>query len=337
MRSAGGRVALGLPACFQLVTRRVDYLAMKSEFAVTDSAVAKDEPPPAATLYALDRMTRIATRAIAALAIAASITACRIPGKSLESNYKNVDQFNFDVAMGARQYHIEGYLTRSPAQGRRPGLLVLNGGEGNVDRCVQMSQSIAAMGIQVACVNIPGYGGSSGPSRFVGQPSVLASRRALDLLAARTDVDSKRLAVWGLGHGAVAAGLLMDYDPRPRALILESGCYDTLTLWPEAPLRTKLSILREVWPSKRVLKERSVIAHLPPRLECSVLIMHGERDNRMPVRQAVKLADALRARGGKVSTCYFPKASHDLGKSVEPEVRAFLRDNLLSTNNAAAS
>jgi len=280
---------------------------------------------------------RLARLAVVAMVLAASLIACHIPGKSIESNYKNVDQFNFDVAMGLKNYHIEGYLTRSAESGRHPGLLVLNGGEGNVDRCVQMSQGIAAMGIQVACVNIPGYGNSSGPSRFVGQPSVLASRRALDMLAGRTDVDATRLAVWGLGHGAVAAGLLMDYDSRPRALILESGCYDPLSLWPEAPLRTKLSILREVWPSKRILKERSVIAHLPPRLECSVLIMHGQQDNRMPVGQAVKLANALRVRGAKVQTCYFPRASHDLGKQVEPELRAFLRDNLLATSSAAAS
>src|ERR1700687_245532 len=152
-----------------------------------------------------------------------AISACRIPGKSLDSSYKNVSQFNFDVAVGAQQYHIEGYLTHTGEQGKRPAMLVLNGEPGSVDRCVAMSQSVAAMGIQVACVNIPGYGGSSGPSRFVGEPSVLASRRALDLLAARPDVDTSRLAVWGLGHGAVAAGLLMDYDKRPRALLLQSG------------------------------------------------------------------------------------------------------------------
>ncbi|MGH7925491.1 MAG: alpha/beta hydrolase family protein [Candidatus Binatus sp.] len=274
---------------------------------------------------------------IVALLFATSMIACRLPGKSIASSYKNVDQFNFDLAMGPKNYHIEGYLTRTAEQGRRPGLLVLNGGDGNVEQCVKMSQRIAAMGIQVACVNIPGYGKSSGPSRFVGQPSVLASRKALDILAGRADVDATRLAVWGLGHGAVAAGLLMDYDSRPRALILESGCYDPLSLWPDAPLRTKLSILREVWPSKRILKERSVIAHLPPRLECSVLIMHGEQDNRMPVGQAMKLANALRGRGAKVETCYFPRASYDLGKRVEPELRAFLRDNLLDTNRAAAS
>ena len=39
---------------------------------------------------------------LAVLAIA--ISACRIPGKSLDSNYKNVSQFNFDVAVGALQH-----------------------------------------------------------------------------------------------------------------------------------------------------------------------------------------------------------------------------------------
>src|SRR5260221_13054495 len=132
-------------------------------------------------------------------------------------------------------------------------------------------------------------------------------------------------------------GIADGHRVASRALILESGCYDPLTLWPDAPLRTKLAILREVWPSKRILKEDSVIAHLPAKLDVSVLIMHGQQDNRMPVRQAVKLADALRARGAKVETLYFPRASHDLGKRVEPELRAFLRDNLLGTTSAAAS
>src|SRR5690348_6684332 len=75
---------------------------------------------------------------IATLAFA--ISACRLPVKSLDSNYKNVSQFDFDVALGAQQYHIEGYLTHTGKQGRRPAMLVLNGEPGSVDRCVAMSQ-----------------------------------------------------------------------------------------------------------------------------------------------------------------------------------------------------
>ncbi|MDO8434257.1 MAG: prolyl oligopeptidase family serine peptidase [Candidatus Binatus sp.] len=305
--------------------------------AMTEGSIESDsEPEPASTHNPLRFVIRALAAMLAVVATVGTLAACRMPGKSVASRYENVEPFNFDIALGPKQFHIDGYLTRSSNAGKLPALLVLNDGGGSVERCVQMSQHVTAMGIQVACVDIPGYGASSGPSRFVGQPSVLAARRGLDLLVARPDVDASRLAVWGLGQGAVAAGLLMDYDSRPRALILQSGAYDMLTLWPQAPLRTKLAILREVWPSKRALKQRSVIENLPPRLDCSVLIMHGERDNRMPVTQAVKLAEALRARGARVSTCYFPRASHDLGKRVEPELRAFLRDNLIGAARAAS-
>ncbi len=268
---------------------------------------------------------------------ATALSACRIGRNSILARYPNLQPFNFDIALGPNQYHIEGYLTLSRELGRAPGLLVLNGGDSDAERCVGMSQGLAGMGIDVACISIPGYGRSSGPSRFVGPQSVAAARRALDLLTARPEVDATRLAVWGLDNGALAAGLLMDSDSRPRALILQSGAYDLVSLWPQAPLRTKFAILHEVWPSKRVLKERSVIQNLPGRLDCSVLILHGERDTRAPVMQAVRLASALKARGARVSTCYFPKAPHNLGKRVEPELRAFLRETLLDADRETPS
>ena len=299
-----------------------------------DTRVPSDaDPLPRPRVSAARRLIALAL----AGAFAATLSACRFARDPILSRYSNVQSFNYDIAVGPKQFHIEGYLTRSTEPGRRPSLLVLNGSDEKMDQCVAMSERVALMRMQVACVDIPGFGKSSGPSRFVGPPSVVAARRGLDLLASRSDVDPNRIAVWGLGNGAVAAGLLMDSDPRPRALILQSGAYDLVHFWPEAPLRTKLAILREVWPSRRVLQARSVIEHLPPRLQVSVLILHGESDRRIPVMQAARLADELRARGAKVWTCYFPTSSHDLGKRVEPELRTFLRDNLIASNDATPS
>jgi len=241
----------------------------------------------------------------------------------------DVAPFNFQIASGADQYQIEGFIARAKEPGRLPALLVLNGDKGNARTCIDNTEHFTAMGIQVACISMPGYGKSSGPSRFVGAQSVAAARRALDLLAARPDVDPSRMAVWGLSDGAVAAGLLMDSDTRLRAVILQSGAYDMLKLWPEAPLGTKLSILRQVWPSKRVLRERSVIENLPAHVSCNVLILHGARDRRMPINQAEQLAEALAKRGAHVETHYFPKGAHDLGTRVELPLRNFLRDNLI--------
>jgi dipeptidyl aminopeptidase/acylaminoacyl peptidase len=251
---------------------------------------------------------------------------------------RNVETFSYQITVGSNDYHIEGYLALAHEPGRWPALLVLNGGEGDdARRCIRQSGQFTAMNIQVACISIPGYGRSSGPSRFVGRQAVKAARRAFDMLVARRDVDPHRIAVWGLSRGAMAAGLLMDSDPRPRAVILESGAYDLLSLWPRAPLRTKLAILREVWPSRRILAERSVIAHLPPRLECSVLILHGVRDRQVPLRQAMRLASALRERGAKIQTLYFPTAGHDLGKRVDPALKKFLQQSLLDRGPNATS
>ena len=264
------------------------------------------------------------------------LSACHSSPAGFLQTHANVVPFNFEISRGLNQFQISGYLAHSSEAGRLPALLVLSGDGDSAERCIDANAGVVAMGIQVACVSIPGYGRSSGPGRFVGPQTVAASRRALDLLAARPEVDPNRVAVWGAGDAAVAAGLLMDYDSRPRALILQSGAYDLLKLWPHAPLRTKLAIIHQVWPSKRVLAERSVMQHLPQKLECSVLILHGEGDRAMPLSQAVQLASALRERGAHVETRYYPNASHRIAKRVvEPELRAFLRENLLETARAS--
>src|SRR5580765_8184736 len=70
--------------------------------------------------------------ALAMLATIATFAACRMPGKSIAARYQNVEPFNFDIALGPKNYHIEGYLTRSAMAGKLPGLLVLNDGGGSV-------------------------------------------------------------------------------------------------------------------------------------------------------------------------------------------------------------
>jgi predicted esterase len=83
-----------------------------------------------------------------------------------------------------------------------------------------------------------------------------------------------------------------------------------------------------------VLAERSVIAHLPPKLDCSVLIMHGEHDKKMPIEQAKRLAEDLESRGAKVETRFFDDG-HDLGGKVDGPLKEFLRENLIAAEPRA--
>jgi dipeptidyl aminopeptidase/acylaminoacyl peptidase len=275
--------------------------------------------------------------AAVAAALVAGCSRSRVARTPHASPSSTVRSFSFQISSGKNQYQIEGFTARPDRPGRLPALLVLNGDAGNARQCIDKTRRFTALGIEVACISIPGYGRSSGPSRFVGPQSVAAARRALDLLGAQAGIDPKRMAVWGMADGAVAAGLLMDSDARPRAVILQSGAYDMLKLWPEAALGTKLRILRQIWPSRRLLRERSVVENLPGKLGCSVLILHGDRDRKMPVKQAEQLARALQDRGAHVEADYFPGGSHELGVRVDKPLRDFLRDNLVAANPGAAS
>ncbi|SRR5579883_1150037 len=258
---------------------------------------------------------------------------CHSGARAIRKNPR-VQSFDYQISVGQDQYHIEGYLARAPEPGREPALLVINP-SGDAVKCIKSSMPLTQLDLHIACISLPGTGKSSGPGRFVGPQAVEAARRAIDLLAKRSDVDPTRLGVWGQANGAVAAGLLMDVDPRPRVVILQSGAYDMTRFWPQARWFTKLSILRQVWPSKRVLKERSVIERLPPRLNCKVLILHGEEDRSAPVNQAEQLAAALQERGASVKTRYFPDANHRLGPRAYTEVVDFLRENLLAPTSAS--
>jgi predicted esterase len=257
---------------------------------------------------------------------------------SFQAQQRDLKPFAFPIASGNDRFQIEGYLERpSHVSLPVPALLILNGDRGDARQCLANTRQFVPMGLEIACISIPGYGRSSGPGRFVGPQSVEAARRSLDLLAARPEVDPKRIAVWGMGDGAVAAGLLMDSDKRPRVLILESGAYDMLNLWPQTPLRTKLRILRQVWPSRQALSRRSVVAQLPRRVDCDILILHGKRDSRTPVAQAEDLARHLRNLGAKVETYYVPLGSHELGASIDAPLRDFLYEHLLNATDQAAS
>ncbi|HEY2105594.1 MAG TPA: prolyl oligopeptidase family serine peptidase [Candidatus Binataceae bacterium] len=262
-----------------------------------------------------------------AVFLAILLAGCHSSAGAIRKNPR-VEPFDYQISVGQDQYHIEGYLARAPQSGREPALLVINP-SGDAIKCIKSSLQLTLLDLHIACISLPCTGKSSGPGRYVGPQAVAAARRAIDLLSQRADVDPDRLGVWGVADGAVAAGLLMDADPRPRVVILQSGAYDMTRFWPEARWFTKLSILHQVWPSRRVLKERSVIDHLPPRLKCKVLILHGEEDKRTPLHQAEQLAAALQERGASVKTRYFPDENHRLGPRAYGEVVEFLRANLV--------
>ena len=110
----------------------------------------------------------------AALAIIL-IAGCHSSARAIRKNSR-VEPFDFQIEVDRNQYHIEGYLARSPVTGRQPALLVINP-SGDAVKCIKSTMPLTQLNLLVACISLPGSGKSSGPGRFVGPQAVEAARQ----------------------------------------------------------------------------------------------------------------------------------------------------------------
>jgi dienelactone hydrolase len=123
---------------------------------------------------------------------------------------------------------VEGYLMIPPGKGPFAGVVFVPGAGGTRDTWLIQAADLAARGAVTFALSLPfienqPMPGGLGPIyqyRIGFVESVLDIRRALDLLAARHDVDPQRLGIVGhsLGGGVVAA--TAGADKRPAAVVL---------------------------------------------------------------------------------------------------------------------
>ena len=177
-------------------------------------------------------------------------------------------------------------------------------------------------GWMYAAVSQPGYGASDGPPDLCGPATQAAIRAAFDHLLG-SGADPVRSVVWGISRGAVASGCAFAGEAVcPALLILQAGTYD-LCAWddwvedgaPGGDLETARAIRanqrREGGDDRAALRARSAILALPDTAS-DVLIVHGARDPRGPLRDVHALRDRLAATARRVELALHPDAGHRL-------------------------
>jgi dienelactone hydrolase len=195
----------------------------------------------------------------------------------------------------------------------------------------QIADALSRRGLAVLRMDDQGVGCSGGGPLLQVTISERAddTRAGLRYLAARPDIDPRRLALLGLSEGANIALLLASTDPAIKAIVtlaataasgwevylsqqrqlarndvftdrererLAAGA-EVEAVLAERTRRFRLEVARGKWgPWWRQFLEvdPSVYAR---GVSCPALILHGDRDSNVPVEHADKLAAALRANG----------------------------------------
>ena len=111
---------------------------------------------------------------------------------------------------------IRAFLVLPRTRGRHAAVLLLHGSGGTREDLLLPAAELAARGLVAMTISQPN-------DARTFRPLVVNARRALDVLAARPEVDAKRLGVVGFSLGAQTAAILAGDDSRLKAIGIISG------------------------------------------------------------------------------------------------------------------
>jgi fermentation-respiration switch protein FrsA (DUF1100 family) len=166
-------------------------------------------------------------------------------------------------------------------QGDGPVVLYFQGNGGGLNLRAHRFARLAASGIGVLAVNYRGYGGSSGrPS----EPGLLQdAEAAYQFAASRYPAD--RIVLWGESLGTGVAVALASTRPVARVLL-------------ESPFTSTADIAASLYwfvPVRLLMHDQFRSDQRIGKVTAPVLVLHGERDNVVPIRFGERLYALIRS------------------------------------------
>jgi dipeptidyl aminopeptidase/acylaminoacyl peptidase len=176
-------------------------------------------------------------------------------------------------------------------------------------------QLFAAPGYVAALVNF--QGSTSWGDTFVR--SILGAwgdrpyhdvMRATDVLVESGLVDETRMAAAGGSYGGYLACWIEAQTDRFQCIVNHAGVYNTLAQYASDVTQGRsLSFGGEPWDGLDAI-DRYNPARFAQGFKTPMLVVHGERDYRVPVTQGLECYGVLKAKGVAARLVYFPDENH---------------------------
>ncbi len=134
--------------------------------------------------------------------------------------------------------------------------------------------------------------------------------RATDLLIAAGLVDEQRMAATGGSYGGYMASWIEGHTDRFRCIVNHAGVYNTLSQYASDVTQGRhKSFGGEPWDGLEAISACNP-AHAAVGFKTPMLVIHGERDFRVPVTQGLECYGVLKAKGVPARLVYFPDENH---------------------------
>ncbi|MGH8936729.1 MAG: prolyl oligopeptidase family serine peptidase [Acidimicrobiia bacterium] len=177
------------------------------------------------------------------------------------------------------------------------------------------AQAFAAPGYLVALVNF--HGSTSWGQDFAasihgrwGDQPVADVLGATDRLVEEGLADPERMAIAGGSYGGYLTAWLASQTDRFAAAVCHAGVVDLLAQYATDITQGRhRSFGSEPWEDLEAIVRWSPVAHAKG-WTTPVLVIHGERDYRVPATQGLQLYNILKAKGVEARLVYYPDENH---------------------------
>ena len=245
---------------------------------------------------------------------------------SKEVAFADAERFTY-TSVGNRE--IEGWLMKPHGYtpGRRyPLVLYIHGGphsqynEGWFDEF----HNLSGAGMFVLFTNPRGSSGYGQDFTYStrgqwGGDDYLDLMKAVDIAAARPDVDSTKMGVTGGSYGGFMTAWITTKTNRFKAAQTDRMISNWMSWWgtTDVPGLTEFEFFGKPWENWAVYDTLSPIRFVD-RVKTPTLIVQSEEDFRTPMADAEQWFVALRKRNIPVEFVRYPRSTHELSRSGEP-------------------
>lgn len=229
---------------------------------------------------------------------------------------------------------VEGLLTYPVGytEGERhPLVLVIHGGPaGNFNQRFIASSGVfplaafAQRGFAVLRPNPRGSAGYGREFRYAnyedwGGGDYGDLMAGVDEVIERGIADPERLGVMGWSYGGFMTAWIITQTDRFKAATIGAAVthLQSFSATTDVPGFIPDYMGGEWWETPEIYRQRSPLLHAD-KVTTPALILHGERDNRVPVSQGHELHHALERRGVETQMVVYPRTGHGLR---EPKLR----------------
>jgi 2,6-dihydroxypseudooxynicotine hydrolase len=186
-------------------------------------------------------------------------------------------------------------VLRKPVAGRCPVLIMAPGLDSTKEELHAYEEPFLARGIAILAIDGPGQGEAEYEIPICGDYE-RAATTVVDWIEKRSDLDAKRIAVWGVSLGGYYAPRAAAFENRLRACIALSGPFDWAEIWDALPELTRETFrVRSHSPTQAEAKERAgalTLRDAAKQITCPLFIVAGRQDRLVPAAHAERLAKA---------------------------------------------